>query len=80
MSIKAFPNGDGGKSIYAVLDSQRWYYYKNGAWQDGGVYQIPAIDAAKMDQIGQYLDNLSRNNILICYAFPPPPLLLLRSR
>lgn len=61
---KAFPNGDGGKSIYAVLDSQRWYYYKNGAWQDGGVYQIPAIDAAKMDQIGQYLDNLSRNNLV----------------
>lgn len=59
----AFPNGDGGCSIYAVLDSQRWYTTKNGAWQDGGVTQNSAIDAAKMDQIGQTLDNLSRNNL-----------------
>lgn len=60
----AFPNGDGGKGIYLTLNDQHWHYFKNGVWNDGGTYQAPPNDTYKMEQIGQFLDNLTRNNLV----------------
>ena len=59
----AYPNGDGGNGIYIVLDTSHWYYYKN-TWLDGGAYKPTPASSGKMDEISQFIENLTRNSLV----------------
>lgn len=62
-AIKAkYPSGKNGLMVAA--DNGHKYIWANGTWTDAGVYQSVGIDDQNMDTIGQYLDNLSRNNLV----------------
>ena len=34
---------DGAKGIYTTKDNGHWWYYANGGWQDGGIYQSAGL-------------------------------------
>lgn len=40
--IAAYP--DGADGVFLVLENGHWYYWANGAWVDGGVYQSTVSD------------------------------------
>lgn len=58
------PNGDSG--IYVTKDNGHWYYY-NGGWQDGGVYQSMAIDLKLKDFSPELLDMFNFNAKLVTF-------------
>ena len=58
------PNGDSG--IYVTTDNGHWYYY-NGGWQDGGVYQSMAIDLKLKDFSPELLDMFNFNAKLVTF-------------
>lgn len=58
------PNGDSG--IYVTKDNGHWYYY-NGGWQDGGVYQSMAIDLKLKDFSPELLDMFNFNARLVTF-------------
>ena len=58
------PNGDSG--IYITKDNGHWYYY-NGGWQDGGVYQSMAIDLKLKDFSSDLLDMFNFNAKLVTF-------------
>lgn len=60
----AKPNGDSG--IYVTTDNGHWYYY-NGGWQDGGVYQSMAIDLKLKDFSQDLLDMFNFNAKLVTF-------------
>ena len=60
----AKPNGDSG--IYVTKDNGHWYYY-NGGWQDGGVYQSMAIDLKLKDFSPELLDMFNFNAKLVTF-------------
>ena len=60
----AKPNGDSG--IYVTKDNGHWYYY-NGGWQDGGVYQSTSIDLKLKDFSPELLDMFNFNAKLVTF-------------
>ncbi|MCO4595995.1 Pectinesterase [Streptococcus infantarius subsp. infantarius] len=58
------PNGDSG--IYVTTDNGHWYYY-NGGWKDGGVYQSTAIDLKLTDFSPELLDMFNFNAKLVTF-------------
>lgn len=57
-----YPNGKPG--LFVAADDGHKYIWANGSWTDAGIYQSVGIDDQTKDTIGQYLDNLTRNNLV----------------
>lgn len=57
-----YPNGKPG--LFVAADDGHKYIWDNGSWTDAGIYQSVGIDDQTKDTIGQYLDNLTRNNLV----------------
>lgn len=57
-----YPNGDAG--VYVVTGNGHWYYWKNGTWNDGGVYQADGISDKSIESI-----KLSGDVNMINYPF-----------